>query len=69
MKKGSPLLVYTNRLLEKLKASKSKRDNMYIDIAMRYGKPNIKDQLLKFKEKNSRKIKIINKNITNKNVE
>ena len=51
MKKGSPLLVYTNRLLEKLKASKSKRNNMHIDIAMRYGKPNIKDQLLKFKEK------------------
>ena len=59
MKDGSPLLVYTNRLLKKLKASKLKKSNMHINIAMRYGKPNIRNQLLKFKEKKINNLIII----------
>ena len=56
MNEGSPLLVYAKRLLQKLNASKSKKDNMYIQIAMRYGEPNIKKKLIIFKEK---KIKLL----------
>ena len=45
MEEGSPLYVYTKRLLKKLNISKSKKDNISINIAMRYGEPNIKKQL------------------------
>ena len=43
MEEGSPLYVYTKRLLKKLNISKSKKDNISINIAMRYGEPNIKN--------------------------
>ena len=45
MDEGSPLLVYTKRLLQKLNASESKKGAMHIDIAMRYGEPNIKKKV------------------------
>ena len=51
MEEGSPLYVYTKRLLKKLNISKSKKDNISINIAMRYGEPNIKKQLKEFNEK------------------
>ena len=52
MKDGSPLLVYTKRLLQKLNNSNSKTNNIIIDIAMRYGEPGIKEKLLTFQKKN-----------------
>ena len=51
MEEGSPLYVYTNRLLKKLNISKSKKANININIAMRYGEPNIKKKLKEFNEK------------------
>ena len=51
MKDGSPLLVYTKRLLQKLNNSNSKTNNIIIDIAMRYGEPGIKEKLLTFQKK------------------
>ena len=51
MAEGSPLLVYTKRLLKKLNKSKFRKTNINIDFAMRYGEPNIKKQLKKFNEK------------------
>ena len=51
MKDGSPLLVYTKRLLQKLKNSNSKKNNIIMDIAMRYGEPGIKEKLLTFQKK------------------
>ena len=59
MEEGSPLLVYTKRLLQKLNASKSKKDNIFFEIAMRYGEPNIKKKLIKFQEKKINKLIII----------
>jgi ferrochelatase len=47
---GSPLLVYTKRLLQKLKNKQSNK-KIIINIAMRYGEPNIKTQLEKLKQK------------------
>ena len=46
MDEGSPLLVFTKRLLQKLNASESKKGDVHIDIAMRYGEPNIKKKLM-----------------------
>ena len=51
MKDGSPLLVYTKRLLQKLNNSNSKKNNIIMDIAMRYGEPGIKEKLLTFQKK------------------
>ena len=59
MDEGSPLLVYTKRLLQKLNASESKKGAMHIDIAMRYGEPNIKKKLKIFKEKNINKLIVV----------
>ena len=57
-KKGSPLLVIFKSLLKKL-TDNSKRTNNYYRIAMRYGKPAIKDQLIFFKEKKISKLIIL----------
>ena len=51
MKDGSPLLVYTKRLLQKLNNSNSKKNNIIMNIAMRYGEPGIKEKLLTFQKK------------------
>ena len=59
MENGSPLKVYTNKLLKKLNVNKSNKENIQIDVAMRYGNPNIKDKLLKFKEKKINNLIII----------
>ena len=59
MDEGSPLLVYTKRLLQKLNASESKKGAMHIDIAMRYGEPKIKKKLMIFKEKNINKLIVV----------
>ena len=57
-KKGSPLLVIFRSLLKKLKDN-SKGTNNYYRIAMRYGEPAIKDQLIFFKEKKISKLIIL----------
>ena len=57
-KKGSPLLVIFKSLLKKLKDN-SKGTNNYYRIAMRYGEPAIKDQLIFFKEKKISKLIIL----------
>ena len=57
-KKGSPLLVIFKSLLKKLKDN-SKETNNYYRIAMRYGEPAIKDQLIFFKEKKISKLIIL----------
>ena len=57
-KKGSPLLVIFKSLLKKLKDN-SKGTSNYYRIAMRYGKPSIKDQLIFFKEKKISKLIIL----------
>ena len=59
MDEGSPLLVLTKRLLQKLNASESKKSAMHIDIAMRYGEPNIKQKLMIFQEKNINKLTVV----------
>ena len=59
MDEGSPLLVFTKRLLQKLNASESKKGAMHIDIAMRYGEPNIKKKLMIFQEKNINKLTVV----------
>ena len=44
-KEGSPLLVISKSLLRKITDNAKKTSNFY-HIAMRYGKPEIKDQLI-----------------------
>ena len=51
MRDGSPLLVYSKRLLQKLNNRNPKKTNIFFDIAMRYGEPNIKKKLLNLKKK------------------
>jgi len=47
--KGSPLIVFTQQLSEKL-AKRYGNDQLVIDYAMRYGKPALRDKLLAFKK-------------------
>lgn len=54
----SPLRYYTNQ--QKIKLSKKfKSDKVIVDYAMRYGKPSIKDKILKLKEKGCENIIIL----------
>ena len=55
--KGSPLLVYSERILEKLK--KTVTENIEIELAMRYGKPNMEKALLSLKDKNCQSLIIL----------
>ena len=58
MKEGSPLLVISKRILNKLKAQ-SKLKNIFFSIAMSYGKPSIKEQLEIFKKQNINQLIIL----------
>ena len=59
--KGSPLLVISKSIVEKLKQSKNISDKKYIiiDLAMRYGNPSIKTSLENFKKHNINKLAVI----------
>ena len=58
MKEGSPLLVISKRILNKLKAQ-SKFKNIFFCMAMSYGKPSIKEQLAVFKKQNINQLTIL----------
>ena len=58
MKEGSPLLVISKKLINKLKYF-SKSKNKYYRLAMCYGIPSIKDQLIFFRERNISKLIIL----------
>ncbi len=54
---GSPLLIYSKRLKEKL--DRSSPDNLCFELGMRYGNPSIKSALENLKNKNCRKILVL----------
>jgi ferrochelatase len=54
---GSPLLVYSERLKEKL--DRSSPDNLCFELGMRYGNPSIRSALENLKNKNCRKILVL----------
>ena len=56
-KEGSPLLVLSKKLTEKLK--KSVGDSCEVELAMRYGSPSMENALMSLKNKNCRKLIII----------
>ena len=56
-KEGSPLLVLSKKLTEKLK--KSVGDSCEVELAMRYGNPSMESALMSLKNKNCRKLIII----------
>jgi len=57
-KEGSPLLVYSNKLINKLK-SKSQNEEYFFELAMRYGNPSIEKALENIKKINPKCIKIL----------
>ena len=59
-KKGSPLVLLTQKLAKKTAIAIRKTDNnIIVDYAMRYGQPSIEEKLLQFKKKNCDEIIII----------
>ena len=59
-KDGSPLLVISNKIKDKLKESKKiTKNNLMIDLAMRYGNPSIQTALKNFRDSNVSKLVII----------
>jgi ferrochelatase len=56
--KGSPLVVFTQQLTEKM-AAKFGHEQLIIDCAMRYGKPNLAEKLQDFKRQGVHEIVII----------
>ena len=56
-KEGSPLLVLSKKLTEKLKTSVG--DNCEVELAMRYGNPSMESALMSLKNKNCRKLIVI----------
>ena len=58
MKEGSPLLVISQKLINKL-INYSKSKNTYYRLAMCYGNPTIKNQLIFFREKKISKLIIL----------
>ena len=56
-KEGSPLLVLSKKLTEKLK--KSVGDSCEVELAMRYGNPSMERALMSLKNKNCRKLIVI----------
>ena len=58
MKEGSPLLVLSKKLIKKLNKNISDK-GIYYRLAMRYGEPNIKDQLICFREQKISKLIIL----------
>lgn len=57
MPEGSPLLVYTQRLGEKV--AKDLGDGFTVEIAMRYGEPNINAALERLTQKGVREIRVL----------
>jgi len=56
-KEGSPLLVLSKKLTEKLKTSLG--DSCEVELAMRYGNPSMESALMSLKNKNCRKLIVI----------
>jgi ferrochelatase len=56
-KEGSPLLVLSKKLTEKLKTSVG--DSCEVELAMRYGNPSMESALMSLKNKNCRKLIVI----------
>ena len=56
-KEGSPLLVFSKKLIEKLKLATN--DDCEVELAMRYGNPNMEEALLSLKNKNCRKLIVL----------
>ena len=56
--KGSPLMVYMNEIVEKLKTVMD-QNNLMIELGMRYGNPSIESALEKFKKNNIMKVLVI----------
>ncbi|MDA9864740.1 ferrochelatase [Pelagibacterales bacterium] len=56
-KEGSPLLVFSKKLIEKLKLVAN--DDCEVELAMRYGNPNMEEALLSLKNKNCRKLIVL----------
>ena len=55
---GSPLVVFTKQLTEKL-AARYADENLLIDCAMRYGKPSLREKLQNFKSQEVDEIQIL----------
>ena len=56
-KEGSPLLVLSKKLIEKIKLISD--DHCEVELAMRYGNPSMEDALLSLKNKNCRKLIVL----------
>ena len=56
-KEGSPLLVFSKKLIEKLKLVTN--DDCEVELAMRYGNHNMEEALLSLKNKNCRKLIVL----------
>ena len=56
-KEGSPLLVFSKKLIKKLKLVTN--DDCEVELAMRYGNPNMEEALLSLKNKNCRKLIVL----------
>ena len=55
---GSPLVVFTRQLTDKL-AARYASENLLIDCAMRYGKPSLREKLQNFKQQEVDEIQIL----------
>ena len=55
MDKGSPLLVFSKNLGKKLE----KQFGIHVEVAMRYGRPSIKEALSSFESQNIQEIKVL----------
>ena len=56
-KEGSPLLVLSKKLIQKIKLISG--DHCEVELAMRYGNPSMEDALLSLKNKNCRKLIVL----------
>jgi ferrochelatase len=54
---GSPLLTYSNKIVEKIKKTAPK--NFEIELAMRYGNPKMEETLLSLKNKNCQSLLVL----------
>jgi len=59
-KKGSPLILLTKKLTQKIAiAIRKTHNNIIVDYAMRYGKPSIEEKLLQFQKQSCDEIIVI----------
>ena len=54
---GSPLLTYSNKIVEKIKKTAPK--NFEVELAMRYGNPKMEETLLSLKNKNCQSLLVL----------